>query len=503
MHHRNHEDQMTNVKIAVIGAGSFVFGPSVLSQALLEQRLDGVELALVDIDLDALQGMAGIGRRMAREAGVRATTLDASRTESRALEGADFVICAAARQLYHRFEIDCAIVDRYLPGHLVTEFGGIAGISYSLRQIALIVEIAADMRRLCPEAWLLFSSNPLPRVCQAAHELGVCTAGFCSVSLEGYSMLWRIWHGEGLGFPVRVRAAAMERNHGRAQSFCWVTELTERSSGADLLPELRQRLYDGASSGHPRSDHLCHATGYLLVPNDAHTQDFLPPAGTSHTRSAPGHGSPDDRQQRLMLLDDIATGQAPLDQVLQHPSWERPVDLIAAMAFNKPIYLPLAESRQSGQIPSLPRGVFVETPATCSREGPVPATVTLPAEVLPLCAQTARVSDTIVRAALQHDRRLVHEAVVLDPTILDKQAGIRGNRRVFGSTYRCASNLPAALLTQRMNNDARTYGSHSRRNGERLISGASRLLQLEASCLTAVMVSACPCAPRRCWELSR
>jgi len=68
----------------------------------------------------------------------------------------------------------------------------VAGISYSLRQIALISEVAADMKARCPQAWLLDIANPLPRVTQAAHELGVQTAGFCSVSLESYAMLARV-----------------------------------------------------------------------------------------------------------------------------------------------------------------------------------------------------------------------------------------------------------------------------------------------------------------------
>lgn len=414
---------MNNVKIAVIGAGSFVFGPSVLSQALLEHRLNDIELALVDLDPDALEGMAGLGRRMVREAGVRAMiTTHQDRTQ--ALDGADFVICSAARQLHRRFETDCAIIDRYLPGHLVTEFGGIAGISYSLRQIALISEIAADIRRLAPEAWLLVSSNPLPRVCQAAHELGIRTAGFCSVSLDGYSMLWRIWHSQPLHYPFTAAREQWDVTMAGLNHFCWVTGMHERGSNTDLMPELRQRYRDGASSGHPRSDQLFHETGYLLVPNDGHTRDFLPPVGVDTSRSAPAHGTSLDRQQRLALLGEIAAGKAPMDLVLDHPAWERPLDLIAAMTSDTAVDFHSLNLVNSGQIPNLPHGIFVETPATVTRQGPHPTTVELPQAVLPLCERTAVVTDTIVRAALNHDRRLVHQAVELDPTVLDKQAGI-------------------------------------------------------------------------------
>jgi alpha-galactosidase/6-phospho-beta-glucosidase family protein len=78
-----------------------------------------------------------------------------------------------------------------------------------------------------------------------------------------------------------------------------------------------------------------------------------------------------------------------------------------------------------GQIPNLPRSVFVETPCTVTRDGPVPHTVELPSTVLPLCLRTALVTDTIVQAALLRKRVLVHQAVELDPTVQEKLAGIR------------------------------------------------------------------------------
>ena len=78
-----------------------------------------------------------------------------------------------------------------------------------------------------------------------------------------------------------------------------------------------------------------------------------------------------------------------------------------------------------GQNPNLPRSVCVETPCQVTKEGITPQTIVLPETVLPLCQRTALVTDTIVQAALQHSRALVHRTVELDPTVLDKAAGIR------------------------------------------------------------------------------
>jgi alpha-galactosidase/6-phospho-beta-glucosidase family protein len=59
---------VSELKIAVIGAGSYVFGPSVLAGAILGRRPEGAELALVDVDRQVLDLMAGVGRRMVHEA---------------------------------------------------------------------------------------------------------------------------------------------------------------------------------------------------------------------------------------------------------------------------------------------------------------------------------------------------------------------------------------------------------------------------------------------------
>ncbi|HZT43981.1 MAG TPA: hypothetical protein VFA07_17580 [Chthonomonadaceae bacterium] len=414
---------MVKCKTVLIGAGSFVFGPSMLSQLLLEHRLDDLHLALVDVDGEVAERMAGVGRRMARETGVTAQ-VHAHTDRCVALPDADFVICSAAPQMQRRFQMDVEIIDRLLPGHLVSEFGGVAGISYSLRQIAMIESIAEDMRRLCPSAWLLNVANPLPRVCQAAHERGIRTAGFCSVSLVGYGMLERIFTGRALSYPFTAAREKWQATMAGTNHLSWLIDLRDRASGADLMPALRQQLAEGATSGNPRAEALAHETGYLLMPGDDHTKDFLVPQAES-SRTTAWHGSPDERERRLRLLKDIGEGHTSWDELLAHPAWERPGDLIAALAYGRPTRLHSLNLVNTGQIPNLPCGVFVETPATCSEAGPQPQTVPLPESVQPFCASAAQVTAAIVRAARERRLTHLHEAVDLDPTILDKPAGKR------------------------------------------------------------------------------
>jgi len=404
---------MSGMRIAVIGAGSHVFGPTVLHGAIVEHRLDGAEIALIDLNRETVDLMAAIGRRVARESGVNLTIT--AHTDRRAgIAGADFVICSAARDLQRRFAMDVAIVHQYAPGHLVTEFGGVQGISYSLRQIALIEEIVADMKELAPTAWLLNSANPLPRLCQAAHELGVPTAGFCSNSMGGYHLIGKLmldvdeWH------PWTMARDRYEAVMAGVNHFTWLLQLIDRRTGADVTAEFRDRVR--SELGDSYTGLLFDETGCWPPNGDGHMRDFLPPNPHSEPMTEASHGTPNEREQRLMILRDIAAGNRDWQPLLAHRAWEKPIDFVAGNSEFHSLNL-----INCSQIPNLPLNAFVETPA----RGREPRTLTLPPAVAKHCRATAELTDVIVRAARQRNRALVHLAAKLDPTILNKQAGIQ------------------------------------------------------------------------------
>ncbi|MBZ0293657.1 MAG: hypothetical protein K8L99_13905 [Anaerolineae bacterium] len=415
---------MPDLKIAVAGAGSYVFGPSILSQAILEHRLNNIELALLDVDAEMVELMAGVGQRMARETGVT-MTVSAHTDRKSAFEGADFVISAVIREMHKRFAMDGEIIKQYIPDHLQTEYGGISGISNSLRQIALYRAIAEDIRRYCPDAWLLNISNPLTRVCQTAHEIGVKTAGFCAVALEAYEMTWAIIHGEKLSYPYKPAIDQWKATTAGLNHFVWLVGLEDRASGEDLLPLLAERFNAGGRSANPVAERLYRETGYLLVPHDDHTMDFLPPQGDVTSVAAPSHGSATDRKARAAHLRDVCEGKASWESLLNIVSWERPVEFIEGLTAGKDAFFTSMNLINEGQIPNLPRNVFVDTPLTITDGKILPQQITLPSSILPLCERTVLLTDTIVKAGMKQSRALVHEAVMIDPTISDKAAGLR------------------------------------------------------------------------------
>jgi len=415
------------MKIAVVGAGSYVFGPSVLAQTFLDQGLDGIELALMDVDAEAVEGMAGVGRRMARERGLGAVQVTAHTERWPALEGADFVICCASPQMQRRHAMDREIIARFAPGHGISEFGGVAGISYSLRQIAFIEGLAKDMTRLCPKAWLLTVSNPLPRVVDAAQRCGVTTVGFCSVAQVAYGMLWKLLTGETIGYPFRKARDAFEAVTAGLNHHAFVVSLRDRRTGEDLLPAVRAAVASGATCGNPRAERMVRETGYLLTPTDEHTRDFFEPRpdDVPVTEEGTWHGNPEQRAERMAYLRAVAAGEASWDALLAKPSWERPLDLIAALRFGRPAMFEALNLTIGHTVLGRSEVPVVEAPAYANGAGLMPQDVAIPDAVMPYIQRTAMVTELIVAAALERSRDLLFEAADLDPTIVDKAAGRR------------------------------------------------------------------------------
>src|SRR6185369_16268884 len=105
------------MKIAVIGAGSYTFGHSMLRQVILDHKLDA-ELALMDLDKEIVELMARVGQRMASQTGAK-TKVTPHTSRETALSGADYVVCCASPQIHKRFSMDCEIVKKHSPDHLI------------------------------------------------------------------------------------------------------------------------------------------------------------------------------------------------------------------------------------------------------------------------------------------------------------------------------------------------------------------------------------------------
>ncbi|MFC5528740.1 hypothetical protein [Cohnella yongneupensis] len=418
---------MKKPKIAMIGAGSYVFSMGLLYDLIVERKFPNSHLVLMDVNGQMAETMAGIARRMASEQGVE-MHIESTTSREEALLGADYVSTSVAVGIIKRYEMDRAVIEKFGLNEITSECGGVGGISYALRAIPLMLEIAKDMERLCPNAWLFNVSNPLPRVMTAiTRYTSIRAAGFCNVAnggINGYEQIGG-WLGRN---PRELDIVSGGLNH-----FSWLLSVRDKQSGEDLMPQVKQAIQQGAWSWNKLSGKWFEQYGWLPLAGDSHTGEFLPYDLSTPAHSHGGyHGDPNERVERIRMMEAAAAGTGPWQPLMQGRSWERPGLVIDALVHGTPMKLDMVNIVNKGYIANLPEGAVVEVPAIV-KDGQIQGVAIdrLPSPVGELCSQVSAVHSLVADAAVLGDRTMVEEAVMLDPGIGDKKQAILAIRELI------------------------------------------------------------------------
>ena len=150
---------MASVKVAIIGAGSAAFSASVVMDLALTPGLQGSHVALVDVDERRLDMIHRLATRVDDElgSGLQITsTLD----RTAALDGADFIINTALNGGHSWHEAQRSLFEKhgyYRGAGILNGDASLGGMGNML----LMLDIARSIEEICPDAWLIQSSNPV------------------------------------------------------------------------------------------------------------------------------------------------------------------------------------------------------------------------------------------------------------------------------------------------------------------------------------------------------
>lgn len=149
------------VKISVLGAGSSVFSMNFIKDLCLTESLAGSEISFMDISEERLDNSYGLCCRLAAEMGVDfRITKTTSREES--LKGASFVVDTILIGGYDNWTEGWEIAEKW--GY---RRGGSLHIMHdeafwsNFYQLRMMESVAEDIRKYCPDAWLLMVANPV------------------------------------------------------------------------------------------------------------------------------------------------------------------------------------------------------------------------------------------------------------------------------------------------------------------------------------------------------
>ncbi len=204
-------------------------------------RAFDLELVLLDVVAEHIEQTAAFCRRAAAQLG-RMVTIRTTTALDEAVDGADFVVTAFEVNRYFYWAQDFHAPRLYGSEQVYGENGGPGGIFHVLCNMGPILNVAAAMARLCPDAWLINFSNPERKLCEALDRLTKIKAvGLCHGVFMGREPIARR-----LEMPVAdLQTMACGFNH-----FTWFQEIRHRQTGEDLYPQLREK----EAQAHPLAE---------------------------------------------------------------------------------------------------------------------------------------------------------------------------------------------------------------------------------------------------------
>lgn len=435
---------MRKLKIVVIGAGSASFGLETMGMLLHDQALKGSTLALVDLNQDGLSKIHQLAERMTAEWGTEINIV--SSADRRAvLPQADFVIISIETgpreelwQLDYEIGLRNGLHDHY------AENGGPGGFFHTARNVPPLMAIARDMEALCPDAWMINLTNPLPRLTRAVTKhTSIKTVGLCHQVMEGYRMAGVVL-GDVLGLdapdeetlheeqPIRhefedrvlnrisIRSAGL--NH-----FIWAMSMQDRFTGEDLLPVFKRELAKLPEHRIPLTRVVYDMLGVLPLAGDTHMSEYLHwlhnPLRSGWQRYelhvydwAKNEAKRDRTWERIEAMID---GKEPLVAADDFASRGAHA-VITGMAYDQHTYWQAVNLPNRGYIANLPEGAVVEVPGIIDSNGVTGVPVgELPAPVAELCRRETVLVDMVVDAAVRGDRKLALQALLFDPMVDD------------------------------------------------------------------------------------
>lgn len=420
---------MNDRVFVLIGAGSTIFTPGLLRDLAAAAPFGDFTVRLVDVDPEAAETMAALGRRYAEHYG-SGMRVEAFADRREALTGARFVTTTIAVGSVAARRKDFEIPARYGIQQTVGDTVGPGGVLRALRHVPELVAIAEDVADRSPQAWMMNYSNPLTANVRAiTKHTAVSAVGLCHGTMHSKAALAR-----DLGLdPDAVHAVFAGINH-----LCWLLDI--RSDGVDLYPRLRElveaRSGDRNAPSNRRegvhaavSADLMRTFGLYPAPGDRHVAEFF----SDYLQLADSgelawglQGGQDMAFENMAGKHDLWDGiraQVSGSQVLdvsQDKESERLVTIAGALLSGRD-HLELAVNLpNNGKIPNLPATAVVEVPAVAGASGITGLAVgPLPDAIAAVLTARAHQQELTVQAAISGERQVALQALLLDPLVPD------------------------------------------------------------------------------------
>lgn len=420
-------------RIVLIGAGSAQFGYGTIGDILQSKVLEGSHIVLHDINPHTLKVVADTATAFIAEHKLP-FTLTATTNRPEAFQGADFLVSSI--EVGDRFELweqDWRIPQQYGVRQVYGENGGPGGLFHSLRIIPPILDICADVMRICPEATVFNFSNPMSRICTTVTRAfpDLKFIGLCHeiASLRNY-----------LPQILQVPYDALEVQAAGLNHFSCVLTARYKETGEDAYPDIRAKApaffgkmpsldavhkYFKETGQWPEKPEdfaaieteawperrvfqvILEKFGLFPITTDSHFGEYIPWAYdvTDH------RGILDFYR---FYKDYLAHAQPKIELRVE----ERVVPIIENILTDSGSIEEAVNIPNAGYLPDLPEWLAVEVPATVDKDGIHGLNMgSLPRGYAGLLLNQAAVHDLTAEAVLKKSRSAALQALLVDPVV--------------------------------------------------------------------------------------
>jgi alpha-galactosidase len=413
-------------KITFMGAGSTVFAKNVLGDSMLTPALCNAHISLYDIDGKRLREsklvLDNLNRNINQNRAKITTHLGIPNRRA-ALKDADYVINAIQVGGYEPSTvIDFEIPKKYGLQQTIGDTLGIGGIFRALRTIPVMWDFARDMEAVCPNAWFLNYTNPMPILTGAMlRGTSIQTVGLChSVQgcarglLENVGMLDEVK-------KLRWKTAGI--NH-----MGWLIEVFDGNK--DLYPEIKRRaekiVRESRKKGAKKNWDMVRLEmmrhfGFYVTESSEHSAEYFPYwIKTRYPELIEEFDIPLDEYPRRCVAQ-IAHWEKQRDRILKNESLthtrtsEYGSHIMEAMETDVPCRIG-GNVLNRGMIPNLPSDAAVEIPCLVDRNGVQGCYVgPIPEQIAALNRTHINVHLLTIEAALTKKKDRIYQAAMCDP----------------------------------------------------------------------------------------
>lgn len=405
-------------KIAFIGAGSLQFTSSCVRDLLTFPAFSECEFALMDINPENLANIKKVVEKLVENMECPKCKVTVTTDRVEALKGADGVLCTVFNGDIDIWQYDITIPEKYGIDINIGDTRSVSGIFRALRNIPLMLDICADIKKYCPRAVFLNYTNPMSILCGAMQKYGgVEVTGLCHSVQHTIKMLAQ-W----LNVPNdEIVYKCIGVNH---QAFYTVLE----HNGISLYPKLKKLLEDPDFFNKEQvRNEMFLKLGYYVTESSGHNSEY-----NQWFRKRPDliekyctHGTgwnPGEHAYSLNLRKERkANPQKQYDEWFKQELSKEKSSEYAADIFNARIgdgkpFVFNGNVLNNGSIPNLPDDACVEVPVVADRMG-FKTTIAgpLPDHIAILVNTTARIESLVIEAAIRKSKELVYRAVYMDP----------------------------------------------------------------------------------------